>query len=356
MPRQAGSRQVALAEQAIIAQLREFGLEVEQQSFAASPRRLYAGSLLGAGLGWVALGILPLLVLPVTGWLVSLIGLTSIAAVSLIATGIAMGALPFDAPVVQCSNLVGSRGKRPAFWVVAHSDTKAQWLSLRGRIVATSFLVLGLVIAICALLVRIAGPLPWFVAVPSVAVLLVGAAGLSRSPLHGESPGAVDNGSGVIAALSAAQQLSDVDDVGVLITGAEEFGMLGARVWAQTAVEGERFINFDGIDGSGQFNVMSHRPFRLRAASEESQTVHHVVCESLRDRGQTVRDRALPFGIFVDGGILAGAGLGGVTVSRGTWSTLGVIHTPRDTLDRTDMTSAVEAGVAAAEAVRRLLG
>jgi hypothetical protein len=331
------------------------GFSVERQIFTTSARRLYAGSLLGAGLGWVALGLFPLLMLPVDLWIVFTIGLAALIAVVVVSVGIGAGVLPFEAEPVQATNLIGTRSSGPLLWLVAHSDTKAQWLSLRGRVIATVLTGAGSMLLVAALVVRIAGPLPWWVAALLLIPLLIGSAGLSRPPLHGESPGAVDNGSGVIAALSAAARLSDRQDIGVLITGAEEFGMEGARAWVQAAgSQGAGFVNFDGIDSVGRFNIMTHRSSpRTDENEERAKFLHRELRSVLRAGGHTVRDRPLPFGIFVDGSILARGGLWGVTVSRGTWETLSVIHTPRDTIERTDVGGAVVAGTATAEAVRR---
>ena len=48
---------------------------------------------------------------------------------------------------------------------------------------------------------------------------------MSLSAPRDDSPGAVDNATGVIAALVAAAELVDRSDVGVLVTDAEELGM-----------------------------------------------------------------------------------------------------------------------------------
>jgi Zn-dependent M28 family amino/carboxypeptidase len=182
---------------------------------------------------------------------------------------------------------------------------------------------------------------------------------MSVSWSAGDSPGAVDNASGIIAVLVAAELAREGLDVGVLITGAEEYGMEGARAWtAATARRGAVFVNFDGLDDRGAFNLMRHEPAGDEASPEavSATAVFDTVAAALHDHGHPLRRSRLPLGIFVDGSVLARAGMVGVTVSRGDWHTLGVVHTPRDTADRTGTQSAVEAGRLVHQALGKLLG
>src|SRR5438309_2217905 len=83
---------------------------------------------------------------------------------------------------------------------------------------------------------------------PLLAVAAGALAGGGR--LRGTSQGARDNGTGVAAALAAAERSNDAG-TGILITGAEEFGLVGARVFVAQA--GERLrdavvVNLDTID------------------------------------------------------------------------------------------------------------
>ena len=131
--------------------------------------------------------------------------------------------------------------------------------------------------------------------------------------------------------------------------------MIWARAWIASGGAGEAFVNFDGIDNRGLFNVMAHRgggPPR----SAPGDGLPPRVQAALRARGQGVRRMPLPLGIFVDGSVLAAGGIPGATVSRGDWRTLQVVHTERDTPDRMDVSSALEAGRAAADAIRAHFG
>jgi hypothetical protein len=358
VPRLPGSEAVGEIEDLIAERLTKTGYDVERQPFRASPARLRAVGVVGAGLGWCALALFPLLILPFPGLVVTATGAAALTMVALVGVGVARRS-PADPNTVSANNIVGTRSAAPVCWLVAHSDSKAQKLSLRGRVVAFAALGLGTVGMTVCVLVRAAGPLPVGVVAPWLLLALAGGAAMSVSWSAGDSPGAVDNASGIIAVLVAAELARDGLDIGVLITGAEEYGMEGARAW--TAAAGERgaaFVNFDGLDDRGAFNLMRHEPAGggRTAGAVSAGAVFDAVAAALDTSGHPLRRSRLPLGIFVDGSVLAGAGMVGVTVSRGDWQTLGVVHTERDTADRTGVDSAVAAGRLVHQALGELLG
>jgi Zn-dependent M28 family amino/carboxypeptidase len=183
---------------------------------------------------------------------------------------------------------------------------------------------------------------------------VVGGAVLSRRVATNDSPGAVDNATGVVAVLVAAEQLRHSPLVGVLVTGAEEYAMAGARVWAAAGGSQGRFINFDGIDSLGSYRVMVHGQRQSRG--DESRRIGEAVANELSAAGAEVVTRGLPPGILVDGVALSRAGMPGVTVSRGNWNTLRVVHTKSDSCERVDIEAAITAGLATARAVEAVLG
>ena len=79
---------------------------------------------------------------------------------------------------------------------------------------------------------RLSGPLSPVLAGAGVVLAVLPGFLAGRGRLKGRSHGARDNGTGVVAALAAAGGRRD-DAVGILITGAEEFGLVGARVFAR---------------------------------------------------------------------------------------------------------------------------
>lgn len=354
-PRLAGTAALADVQAAIAARLHALGYQVERQTFSASPHRLTAVSALGAGLGWVGLLAAPLLVLPLPDWPVTVLGLAALALVLLLTIGIATRRLRVDAPVAQGINLVARRG-RPRCWLVAHADSKSQAVSLLARVVAALCAGVGLLLLTVVLTVRASGPVPLWAAGAACGLALAGGGVLSFSRAGDASPGAVDNATGVIAALVAAACTSDREAVGILITDAEEFGLEGARAWASRGAVGGWFVNFDGLDDRGAYRVMRHVPRRatdadVRAARELSAGL----ASALGEHGVAVVEGPLPPGVLVDGLALAQRGMWGATVSRGDATTLSVVHTPRDSADRVSLASAVAAGRAAAEVLQRVL-
>src|SRR5207248_2765562 len=132
--------------------------------------------------------------------------------------------------------------------------------SMAGRLVAVW--VIGLAVAALAALalLRLWGPLP--VPLAGWAMLLALAAGAlaGRGRRLGTSQGARDNGTGVAGVLAAAERSND-SGMGILITGAEEFGLVGARVFVAEAAGRLRdavVVNLDTIDQEGELALVSH--------------------------------------------------------------------------------------------------
>lgn len=341
-PRLPGTDALERATDAAVEVLGSLGFEVRTEAFDTSARRLTAASVGAAGVGWVALVVAPLLVLPLAGWAVGLVAFGGLALVAVAAHGVAQGYLPVDAPRVRVRNVIGTRASQPTLWLVAHLDSKSQRFSLRGRVIAVAATGVGLTALLALLVTRLAGPVSWTLALPPVVLIAAGAAVLSRGRPGNASPGAVDNASGVLAALAAAEASRSRADVGVLLTSAEELGMEGARAWCRTNAPRGRFVNFDGLDGRGSYHVLRH--------GRAEELARHIARE-LAATGVPVRAGPLPPGVLVDGVVLAAHGLAGVTLSRGDWQTLGVVHTARDTPDRVDVVAALEVGRGVARAL-----
>jgi Zn-dependent M28 family amino/carboxypeptidase len=140
--------------------------------------------------------------------------------------------------------------------------------------------------------------------------------------VRNDSPGAVDNASGVAAVLIASQMTS-AQNLGVLITSGEELGLAGAREWAVRASPGMQFVNCDTVDDAGSWRCMytGPKPQKITAAAESIG----------REGGVKLAVGRLIPGILADSMAFADRGLEAVTVSRGRLSTLARIHTRRDT-------------------------
>ena len=257
------------------------------------------------------------------GWGALAVWSLILAATACLAGGVGAGWLTLG-DAREDANLVAVRTDAPPRrWIVAHLDTKAQAQSMAGRLVAVWVLILAVLLGEGLALARLAAPLPLWLAGAGALLAIVAGALAGRGRLRGTSRGARDNGSGVVAALAFAEASADAG-TGILITGAEEFGMVGARMFASISgsLSGTRVINLDTIDGEGPLFVVSHDNRGGRVAGE--------VAARLEPLGLPVRARRLPLGILVDSLPLGRAGAAAVTIGRLTWRTLRIIHTPAD--------------------------
>lgn len=219
--------------------------------------------------------------------------------------------------------LLGVRPRtRVAVWVVAHYDSKGQPLSMAARL----WLAAACAAATAAAIGAVVAGAPPLAIVP--AGLLAGLF-LNLNRVHNGSPGAVDNGSGVVTALATVDELSSSVPVGVLFLDAEEWGLRGARALLRERAHLLRdtiVVNFDGIDDRGRVIAIVHR---------SGPTVDRIV-GALGAR----RLRWLP--VIVDGLALRHGARECVTIMRGGWGTARVVHTARDTADRLTLDGARE--------------
>ncbi|MEO8635849.1 MAG: M28 family peptidase [Gemmatimonadales bacterium] len=282
--------------------------------------------LLGAGLGWLTLLLLPLLAFPslprLTALLVWLGGAT---ALSLLAWGIGTGVTVPGAERREDANLIATRGAAPVRrWIVAHLDTKAQGHSMAGRLIAIWVLVLAALVMSGAVVWRaVSGPIPGMLLATLGGLSVAVGAMASRGRLRGLSPGASDNTSGVVAVLLAAESGLDAQ-TGILLTGAEEFGMVGARAFAVEYGElaGTEIINLDTLTDEGALYVVAHDAAGLSFA--------RTLVPALAGIAPRLVVRHLPLGILTDSLPLALAGARAVTLSRLDWGVLRRLHTTRD--------------------------
>jgi hypothetical protein len=322
--REAGTPEAEQARRIVTEHLTALGYRVSRQVFRFHPSALLGFPILGAGVGAAALLAMPLLVLPrVPGWGALAVWMLMLGASASLAGGVAAGWLNLG-EAREDANLVAVRGDAaPRRWIVAHLDTKAQAQSMAGRLVAVWVLLAALALGSGLAVGRLAGPIPLWAAVAGAAMAVIAGALAGRGRLRGTSRGARDNGSGVVAALAFAEASRD-GDTGLLISGAEEFGLVGARIFAQMqeGLQGAMVVNLDTIDGEGPLFVVSHDAGGAAAAP--------AVAGKLGSLDLPVRTRRLPLGILVDSLPLARAGAAAVTIGRLTWGTLRVIHTPAD--------------------------
>ncbi len=340
--REAGTPEAELARGVVADHLTALGYRVSLQRFRFHPSALLGLPILGAGIGASALLALPLLTLPAVpaGGALAVWGIILAATVCL-AVGVTAGWLTFG-EAREDANLIAVRSDAPARrWIVAHLDTKAQGQSIAGRLVAVWVLAAAIACTGALVVARLWGPMPLWLGAAGVVLAVVAGALAGRGRLRGTSRGARDNGSGVVAALALAEASSD-QATGILITGGEEFGLVGARVFArvQGGLSGTEVVNIDTVDDEGILFVVSHDPRGAASAA--------ALATRLGSLGLTVRTRRLPLGILVDSLPLARAGATAVTVGRLTWRTLRVIHTPADVPESLSLEAAERVGRAIA--------
>ena len=236
-----------------------------------------------------------------------------------------------DAPWARARsvNLSATRGV-PTLWLVAHLDSKSQPVPIGVR--AASIIACLVLLAVAALLAmaQLDGthvawgwtPLTMLGVLVSIPVI--------ATTVGARSPGALDDASGVVTVLRAAEQLPRDLALGVLLTSAEELGLAGARAWAREAPP-SRAINIDGVDDGGGLRLIFSRRYPLALMDSLSLA-----------RGAWPAPRRLPTGLLMDGIALAEAGWEVLNVSKGSLSTVSRIHTPHDNLDRLEGRGAEE--------------
>jgi hypothetical protein len=336
-PRLVGSAAHHRARSILTTELSSRGFTVDEHRFRATAVRLRAVALVGGtlALAGLAAAIRTIWGPGAGGLALWASGLT--AAATLVAVVAAWVGRP---PAPQGVNLVATRaGVAPRVWLVAHYDSKGQGLSMRGRLGAVAASVAGAGLLAGAVVASLGGAVPppaWWLAgaVPAA----VGGYGLLAAGVRNDSPGAVDNATGVLAALAVADGLPGHAPIGLLLTDAEELGLLGATALARERADLFRdaaVVNFDGIDDAGRVVAFAHRPGPVTDA----------IAAALGAR----RSRWLP--VLVDGVPLGRVSREAVTLLKGGFATMGVVHTPRDTADRLTL-AGVE--VVAAAVVREL--
>jgi hypothetical protein len=341
LPREAGTPEAARARELVATYLTGLGYTVVSQGFTFAPSSLRAFPIFGAGLGGLALVLFLFLAsdrLP--SWIALAVWVSGLLALGIVATGVGLGWVHLGEGLREDANLIATRGdSSPRRWVVAHLDSKAQGHSMAGRLVAVWIVGLVIVALTALALGRLSGPLsPALAGLGAVLAVLAGILA-GRGHLRGRSHGARDNGTGIVAALAAAA----VPDsgVGILITGAEEFGLVGARVFAKLrpSLAETEFVNVDTVDQEGKLYLVSHNAGGERLA--------RAVELQLAGMGLPLQRRRLPLGIFVDSAPLARVAPA-VTVGRLTWRTLRRIHTTADTTAGLSFRAAEQVGKAIA--------
>jgi hypothetical protein len=332
-PRLTGSEGAAEVAAAIRSRFEALGYEVREDVFHFNP---WPGRF-----GLTAVGVLYLVATMAAATLLYRDNPYSAIALLLILL-VAVGLIAFfAAPAIDVlplgrqegSNLLAQRpGSRPRFIVMAHRDSKSQPVPLAFRGPA---IVLGAVMWVTLLLgaaFHTAQPLPGTLILILTALAALAGITLILCWVDNRSPGALDNASGVVAALGIAAREAHAGDVAFLITDAEELGLAGARAAATRLPPVEGVINLDGLDDEGPFYVFER--FGLLRRRGLAPHLAAAILQEADARGEAADRRDLPFGIPVDHIPVVKAGIPALTLMRGTMRSLRRVHRAADSVDR----------------------
>ena len=331
-PRMFGSTGAARATRTIRSRLKSLGYEVREEPFPFNP--------LPGRFGITAVGALyTVTVFFATILLYSNHPFGAIALLILL-LALAAGLGLFATPLIDRLRWGERQGvnlyavvprRRPRFVVMAHRDTKSQPVPLAFRGPAVAVAVIVWLVLLISATAHAAKPLP------RVMVLLLGILGVLAGIVlifcwtDNRSPGALDNASGVVAALGIAACERENGDVGFLITDAEELGLAGARAAARRLPPLIGVINLDGLDDEGTFYVLER--FGLWRKKGIAPHLAAALLEEAAKRGEAADRRDLPLGIPVDHIPIAKAGIPALTLMRGTFNSLRRVHLPADDLE-----------------------
>ncbi len=236
---------------------------------------------------------------------------------------------------VKTSNLLFTR-ESPRWIVMAHMDTKSQGAPTLIRSgVLVGALAMWTTLTAVATATAVGGPLAMEVVWGAAGMLAMAGAALILSPSGNDSPGALDNGTGLAAVLALARRAPP--DVAFLITDAEEMGLAGARAAVDQLPEVAGIINLDGLDDEGPVRIAEGRS---KAARRSTRALGTALKRSARELGLDVVRRPVPAFLMVDHEPLAAAGLPALTVLKGRWQSMLRVHTPADAVSRLTGTGA----------------
>ena len=371
IPRQTGTPGEEKVIDMVSAWLSDFGYEVALDPFTFTAAfdniirlEIFLGQLL------IAAGLILGSVLPGAAPLPALLVVILVAITPLIHRQVLRNALHDERPgaashttnlirrcgkVYKSANIVarytksGVSREKPRLVIMAHHDSKSQTLSLPFRISLIILVAVGgllfAITSILALLLELSTPLPFvfgIVAIASGIPLL-----LLRS--GNNSPGGLDNASGLGFLIHLAEQLGAKPDIHeaveirFVVTGAEEFSLMGARAYLSKLGKTESLkpfylLNFDGIGGGSIFNISGG--VRLRPGLTPSIT--ELVADCSSERPTPLRKLNFP-GLLMDHMPFSDAGLDAITLmhlGRPVFN----IHTPDDLVDSIREESVREAG------------
>jgi hypothetical protein len=256
----------------------------------------------------------------------------------------------------------------PHLYLVAHYDSKSQWMPLAIRIALFTAAIIGSTSFAGLILLGLAGPALAFAA--NVAGVVTVGAGLPLLFLGAgnASPGAIDNASGVGVVLHLAECLARRSDlfvkarVTVLMTSAEELTLGGAFAFVRRnedrlrrqAESGRLYIlNLDGPGVDGKLYMVSpSRRLESYASPASHANLASLVRAACSELQISLGKFSLPGAMF-DHIPFARCGFDAVSlmaVGRASWA----VHTPGDSADKLHIRGFEQAGRVAWRVIEKL--
>lgn len=335
-PRMTGTAGAAETEAELRRRFEELGYTVEALPFSFStwPGRFgvpLAGAIVIAG----TVGATTLLTLRRPGAAAAVLGAATIlTGLGALFSRRAIAGFPLSR-TTTANWLIRRPNARPRRIVVAHRDTKSQpvstYLRTTGIALSGFSTVALLVLAGIGALERTWISVPLTIGVGTLG--LIGGGLLAACVAKNESPGALDNASGLAALLGIARREQESEDVAFLVTDGEELGLAGAADAARRLPPLDGVINLDGLDDDGEFRLADRFGWPRRRGG----LAPHLVAAFLASAGAlglSIDRRDLPPGVLVDHIPFARAGYPALTLLRGTARSLRRVHRPEDAPDQ----------------------
>jgi hypothetical protein len=228
--------------------------------------------------------------------------------------------------------LISREGSRPHYLLLAHRDSKSQPLPLAFRGPAIAVSAIAWLCLVVLAFVSLAEPVPGSLSVNAGTFAIIASVLLIFCWVENNSPGALDNASGIATLLGIAEREAGANDVAFLVTDAEELGLAGARAIARRIPAVYGAINFDGLDDHGEFQIVEDFGWPRRRGKAPHLAAALLSTAAALDL--PAHRRSVPFGILLDHIPIVDAGTPALTVLRGSLKSLRRVHRPIDDLSR----------------------
>lgn len=377
-PRRTGSPGEAATVEYIAQRLKEFGLDVHEESFTfpAVMRQLLKITVLSILIAQLVIFFLFNINPFLTGVIVTLmlfLVLRFLSGIPFVATlrGLLFRDIPFtkrqeSRNIVATMGNGGTGNNNPHIYILAHYDSKSQSLPLIHRIVLISVFFLGSIYILSHYIIAAlvwGTPGGWLYAVYCLTnfsgILLI-------SMVEGNySPGAVDNASGVGILLHLAEIVSrdrkrfrDVD-ITFVATGAEEEALVGAFHLCRSLTEDSApkdncyFINLDGVGFKGSV-YCTHKIGIHFAFTEGQDGFARLVKEAGKEEGLEVKTPPVVIGAAADHFPFTYEGFNAVTLSMVSKKSR-IVHTHKDGIDQLELEGLDGVGRLVLEVIDRIV-